>query len=169
MDRDSFKPGLQFVEPLAIDSHRGVQPAAMTAAAAADGVAHEVQWMFADITNLFCLRCKEWMFTVRRKDGVEPVEPQVLHFRLPRRFAPSSRPLGHRDAVLEDDFLISFSRLFPARNSACNVEIVAVRHIADGQLLNEAATKVSLSCRNRPNTASAILPSTSTCRSREKV
>src|ERR1017187_9836328 len=83
-----------------------------------DGVAHEPQWSFSDVTNLILLGGEKRMFSVRRDDDIEPVATKIVDGCLPFLASSCPCPLGNINAVLLDDFPVGLGRVLLFRNGS---------------------------------------------------
>src|ERR1017187_764995 len=78
------------------------------------------------------------MFAARRDDDEEPAVAQVLHVCSSDLLAPATRPLGHVDAVLPNNFGVHHTRVLTLRDGSRHVKPVIISDVPDRQLLDEA-------------------------------
>lgn len=131
LHRDVFEVRFQISKCLLLNSHRGMT------VPVADCIASELQRSVPDIFQTGPLRIKEVAFAFRGDENKEPLMPEIVNVGVSRRFPSRAGPLRDVDAVFLQQLLIHRSRIFSLRNDSRHVKPIAVRHVADRELLNE--------------------------------
>ena len=119
------------LEQLALDTHLDMP------AGKADRIPEELERHAAHIANAVALLLKERVLAVRGQQDEPPTKAQVLDARLPPALAAGPAPLRLIDSVPLDELGVDQLRPLAFRDQADDIEVVAVRHVRDGQLLDE--------------------------------
>ncbi|WP_145304147.1 hypothetical protein [Crateriforma conspicua] len=84
------------------------------------------------------LRLSDLVMTFGHEENEPVFKPSILNVREPSLSASGSLPWGDIDSVFFDQFLVSFERIFPDRDSPCHVPKIAVAKIVRGNQLNHS-------------------------------